>query len=249
MPRLLVATALVCALGLVGCFGSSTGSPQAENSAANSAAGAPGSEAVGKPIAVPASAKPEQVVAVFLDGLRAGDKATTASLLTTKALAETSKRQLSVCPEASPHMQYQITAAEVLADNPNGAHVNVVWTEKYEDGDLSYEVVWVLRRQQEGWRVAGMAMELVPGLGLAFLNFEDPEDMLRKQEEAMAALHPPAAETAAVPPPPQSAVDSTNFQQQPFDANGGGPIPVDPNVPAPLNSQFPVEQPGSRIER
>lgn len=204
MRRLLVIGALVCGMGLVGCGGGdkaaesakadAKGQSQQQGAPANAKAGQPG-----KPVEVPATAKPDQVMAVFLDALKAGDQATTASLLTKKALEETSKRQLSVCPEATPHMQYEISQVGVLADNPNGAHVAVRWTEKYQDGDVSYDVTWVLRRQPEGWRVAGMAMELIPGQGQEFLNFEDPEDMLAKQEAAMAAMNPPAAETAALP--------------------------------------------------
>jgi hypothetical protein len=186
---------------------------------------------------VPASATPDQVVSVFLDALRGGDQATTAALLTGKALDETSKRSLSVCPQASPHMQYQITKAEVLPENPNGAHVNVMWTETYTDGTVSYEVVWVLRRQTEGWRVAGMAIELVPGKGLAFLNFEDPDDMLRKKEEAeqaLAALNPPAAETAALPSD-NSAAPPTEFQP--------------PSGSLQPNSGFPASPAKPRVER
>jgi hypothetical protein len=163
---------------------------------------------------VPASAAPEQVVSVFLDALRAGDQATTAALLTGKALTETSKRNLSVCPQATPNMEYKVMSSEVLPENPSGAHVSVRWTENYSDGNVEYDVVWVLRRQQEGWRIAGMAIELVPGQGLAFLNFEDPDDMIRKQEEAMAALSPPAAETAALPGD-NAATPPTDLQQPP----------------------------------
>ncbi|HEX5102365.1 MAG TPA: hypothetical protein VFV87_01040 [Pirellulaceae bacterium] len=211
--------AFLCGLGLIGCSGSSGTSTTADTDGANSSATPSqgvAAAAAAKPVSVPADAAPDQVVAVFLDALRGGDQATTATLLTAKALAETSKENLSVCPQATPHMQYQIAESQVLPDNPNGAHVKVVWTENYTDGTVSYDVVWVLRRQQEGWRIAGMAIELVPGRGLAFLNFEDPQDMLRKQQEAeleiekaMAAAYPPAAETAALPAAPPVEKPST----------------------------------------
>jgi hypothetical protein len=193
--------AFLVGLGLIGCGGTTTptgqNGPSADPNATTVAA-----KPAGKPVSVPANATPDQVVSVFLDALRGGDQATTAALLTAKALTETSQRNLSVCPQATPNMQYQVTKSEVLPENPSGAHVNVTWSETYPDGTVSYEVVWVLRKQPEGWRVAGMAIELVPGQGLAFLNFEDPDDMIRKQEEAMAALSPPAAKTAAVPSQP-----------------------------------------------
>jgi hypothetical protein len=63
----------------------------------------------------------------------------------------------------------------------------------------SYEVTWVLRKEAAGWRVAGFAAELTPGADRQFLDFEDPEDMIRKQQEAVAT-----AEQAA--PPEQGPV-------------------------------------------
>jgi hypothetical protein len=242
-------------MGLVGCGGSSTPT-QTAGEAAGAGPTQTAAAPAGKAVAVPASAKPEQVVSVFLDALRGGDQATTAALLTAKALAETSQRDLSVCPQATPNMQYKINAAEVLPENPSGAHVNVTWMESYSDGDVSYDVVWVLRKQQEGWRVAGMAIELVPGQGLAFLNFEDPDDMIRKQEEAMAALSPPAAETAALPED-NSGVVPTEFQQPPgqFQPSPGQFQPAPGQFQPPPEQQFvpetasPGVSSGSRIER
>jgi hypothetical protein len=257
MRGTILVSAFLCGMGLVGCGGSSTSTPtagEATGAAATQAAAAPASKAV----AVRASAKPEQVVSVFLDALRGGDQATTAALLTAKALTETSQRELSVCPQATPNMQYTINHSQVLPENPNGAHVNVTWTENYADGTVSYDVVWVLRKQQEGWRVAGMAIELVPGQGLAFLNFEDPDDMIRKQEEAMAALSPPAAETAALPVD-NTGVVPTEFQQPP--GANQTEIPQGQLQPAPgqfqpsAGSQFvpeginPAVPAGNRIER
>jgi hypothetical protein len=52
----------------------------------------------------------------------------------------------------------------------------------------------VLRKETDGWRVAGFAAELTPGAERQFLDFEDPQDMIRKQQEAVAA-----AEKAAPP--------------------------------------------------
>jgi hypothetical protein len=148
-------------------------------------------------VQVAADAAPEQVVTYFLEAIRNGDEATTASLLTTKAREETAKHQMDVAPQSAPGAKYQVAPAQILPDNPDGAHVNSVWTETYPDGTLSYDVVWVLRRQTEGWRIAGMAAELVPNTPMQFLNFEDPADMLKKQEEAAKAAQALMAQQAA----------------------------------------------------
>jgi hypothetical protein len=46
----------------------------------------------------------------------------------------------------------------------------------------SEDVVWVLRREPEGWRIGGVAATPFKGEPPLLLNFEDPEEMLRKQQ-------------------------------------------------------------------
>jgi len=170
----------------------------------------PAQQAIQQPIAVPANAPPETVVMTFLNALRSGDSPTTESLLTGKARQELAKHSLSVDVQPAANATYQVRPAEYLPNDPSGAHVSSVWTEKFDDGDETYEIVWALRRQQDGWRLAGMAMQLVPGQPVQFLNFENPEDMLRKKEEAIATMQAPAAQTAQQPqnlPPAQRPVE------------------------------------------
>jgi hypothetical protein len=160
-------------------------------------------------VAVAADAPPEQVVMVFLNALRGGDSPTTASLLTAKAREELARHELSVDVQSAPGASYQVHPAQLVGGDPNGAHVKCNWTEKYEDGSAEpYEIVWVLRRQQEGWRLAGMAMQLLPGEDPQYLNFEDPPDMLRKKDEAMATLQAATAQTAQQPPAPSQQTPS-----------------------------------------
>jgi hypothetical protein len=179
------------------------------NSSTGQAAAAPGqtqgaqqgqqqAAAPTQPIAVPSNATPDQVVTVFLNAMRSGDSPTTESLLTGKAREELAKHSLSVDVQSAPNATYQVHRAEMLQD-ASGSHVRSVWTERFTDGDETYEIVWALRHQQEGWRVAGMAMELLPGQPIQFLNFEDPADMLHKKEEAIATLQAPAVQTAQQP--------------------------------------------------
>jgi acylphosphatase len=58
-----------------------------------------------------------------------------------------------------------------------------VWSETEANGTTaSTEVIWVLRKQANGWRVAGMATAIEDGQLPILFNFEDPEDMERKRE-------------------------------------------------------------------
>ena len=203
------------AIGLVGCGSSSSAQPTSESPAVEGAAAsevAADEQAASQPVGisaveaakqpsvdVPATATPEQVVQTFLDALKQGDIATKASLLTQRAREETTKEAFEINPQSTPNAEYKVEPAQYLADNPNGAHVTSQWTESYPDGKIEYAVVWVLRKQPEGWRIAGMAIELVPGQPPSFLNFEDAADMAQKYQEAMAATAPAAAEVASQP--------------------------------------------------
>lgn len=203
MRCLTIGTLLAVAIGLAGCS-SKKSVDSANTGAAAPVAAKPQAQGqpriVTQPIAVPATAAPDQVVTVFLNALRSGDSPTTESLLTTRARQELAKHSLSVDVQPAENALYQVRPADILADQ-SGAHVKSVWTEKFDDGDETYEIVWLLRRQAEGWRVAGMAMQLIPGQDMQVLNFEDPADMLRKKEEAIASMQQPAAETAQQPQP------------------------------------------------
>ena len=58
-----------------------------------------------------------------------------------------------------------------------------VWTEADADGQrVSTDVIWVMRKQQNGWRVAGMATPVEEGQLPLLFNFEDPENMLKNKE-------------------------------------------------------------------
>ena len=182
-----------------------------------------------QPAHVAVEASPDQVVTVFLNAIRSGDEATTGHLLTDKARQETAKAGYSVAPQSAPNTSYKVAPAVILPDNPNGAHVTSTWTEAYQeqqaDGSIatqthSYDVVWVLRREQPGWRVAGMAIEIVPGEQPAFMNFEDPADMDRKYQAAVAAEQAPAPQ--AQPGQEAGAVGSIEAAQQLQPPTGGG---------------------------
>ncbi|HEY2415027.1 MAG TPA: hypothetical protein VGI40_22475 [Pirellulaceae bacterium] len=189
---------------MIGCTKPSSSTGQAAAQPTQAQATQPAQQpaaAPTQPVAVPSNATPDQVVTVFLNAMRSGDSPTTESLLTGKAREELAKHSLSVDVQSAPNATYQVHRAEILQD-ASGAHVRSVWTERFNDGDETYEIVWALRHQQEGWRVAGMAMELLPGQPMQFLNFEDPADMLHKKEQAIAALQAPAVQTAQQPQQP-----------------------------------------------
>ena len=139
---------------------------------------------------------PDQIVESFLAAVRAGDEAATSDLLTDKAREETAKHNLVVRPPGTPSAKFVVGELQYIDENKTGAHVNTVWTETIPQTDggqqvVTYDVVWALRRESHGWRVAGIATEIIEGQAPVFLNFEDPGDMLSKwrRAEEIAARH------------------------------------------------------------
>jgi ketosteroid isomerase-like protein len=138
---------------------------------------------------VVAHSSPADAVAAFYEALRKGDDSAIAGLLTEKAKAETAKSGLGIQSQASQGLRYEIRETEFVTEALDGAYVSSLWTEPGPDGQLvSTEVVWVLRKEQGGWRVSGMATPLADGQTPLLFNFEDPEDMQEKKAYAEAHL-------------------------------------------------------------
>lgn len=119
---------------------------------------------------------PNEVVSKFLTSLRTGDDALAAALLTDKARAETAKHDLKVQPPGSPSAEFRVGNTTVT---PYGVNVESHWSESDgQGGRVQYELVCVLRKEPNGWRVAG----LIPSTGTqtTYLNFEKPEEMMKE---------------------------------------------------------------------
>jgi hypothetical protein len=141
---------------------------------------------------------PEQVVTEFLNAMKTGNDGVAAGLLTATARDETGKHQLAVQPPGSPTAEYEIGEGELSADDPEVAQVGCVWTEKDAQGaDHSEQVVWVLRKHEEGWRVFGMATQMPTREAPVFFNFEDPAEMTALMETISQEMA--AAESQADP--------------------------------------------------
>jgi hypothetical protein len=198
-------TVLFAAAVLAGC--SKTASTPSAN---EQAAQQPAAPVFTEPKQVPTEATPDQVVSVFLDSMKVGDAPTIEALLTTKAREETRRHQMPVEPMAAPNAQFQVGAPAYLPMNPDGAHVQAQWVETDGTNNYTHSVIWVLRRETAGWRIAGFAIELIAGQGPQFLNFEDPADMMNKYKEAVAAseaaAQQPAAQQATQPASPTAPV-------------------------------------------
>jgi hypothetical protein len=131
-----------------------------------------------------AKAEPAKAAVVaFLEAIKRGDDGAARGLLTKVARLKTEELGISVAPPVADTATYSVREAEVVGDSDDLVHVGTTWTDVDGEGfKTSENVVWVVRLDPEGWRVVGMAMRVFEDMAPLLLNFEDPEDMLAKQE-------------------------------------------------------------------
>jgi len=210
-------------------------------------------------------AQPEEVLQQFLTSVKAGDKAKAENLLTTLAREKTAAEGIGIGNLSNAGVSFEIQGVQplVMPDGKEAAHVSCVFTEKQEDGKSeSHNIIWALRKETVGWRVAGMAWTPFAGEPPIFMDFEDPADMLRKQEllaeEQERRANPqstkPATTVAGTPasgtPVAGSPINGTPAMTQPNPVAGqmspgviqaGNTSPVTTNPAAiDLNPQPPV---------
>ena len=145
---------------------------------------APENQAQAQPKAPPVP--PEVVTREFLEAVRTGDHVKADSLLTD--LAEKTKQvDLVLAPSASQTAKYEVGEQEIIEGQV--AHVESFWTDIGDDGKpRTIPFVWALRLDTNGWRIGGVASKLFDDVPLLLLNFEDPADMLHKQEQLEAEM-------------------------------------------------------------
>ncbi len=131
---------------------------------------------------------PAAATAEFLEAVRTGnDKAATA-MLSTLARQKNAALNRSVTPPASDTAKFVIGKVDYVSDD--GARVACTWSDLDSDGQLKAdEAIWVLRREAEGWRIVGLAIQIFPDESPLVLKFEDPEDMQRKQQWVREEMH------------------------------------------------------------
>jgi hypothetical protein len=117
----------------------------------------------------------------FLNALRTGNDEKASGMLSSFAREKASAANLSITRPASDTARFTLGTVEYIGED--GARVESTWTDVDEEGQShSDNAIWVLRHEAVGWRVAGVAATIFPGEPPLLLNFEDPEDMLKKQQ-------------------------------------------------------------------
>ena len=156
------------AVGMVGCSDPGAASRPSDATADSSAIQA---------------TNPAEAVYHFLEAVRQGNDAAAGSLLTDAARKKTAEMDMVVAPPGSDTASFEV--GEVQMDGQNGARVASAWSDVDHEGSRrTDQITWILRRESQGWRIAGMAAQVFPDQDPIVLNFEDPQEMLRKQRMA-----------------------------------------------------------------
>lgn len=146
---------------------------------------------------------PDVTVYKFLEAVRTGVDTVASEMLTPLARQKTAEKGRQVAPPGSDTASFTVDEVDIV--DPTEAHVASTWTDLGDDGQPhTDEIVWFVRQTPEGWRIQGMATAPFPELPPLILNFEDPDDMDRKEmayEAEIVRRQQAAAATAQNPAP------------------------------------------------
>ena len=135
---------------------------------------------------------PQDVVNRFLDAARNREQDVVEQLLTQAARTEAKRAELTIEPPGTPAMVYEVAQAEYPTEDSKIAYVKVKWTETDDkDAEVS-EILWILRKESVGWRVAGMSVPQDDDERPYTLSFEKPADMLEIKRHVQLEPETPA---------------------------------------------------------
>jgi hypothetical protein len=206
----------------VGCSKSSQPAPVAVD------AGTPPAHVEVPPRGMPdRDATPDQVVTVFLNAAQSGNATLLSALLSTIARAETAKHNMNLQLDSAQSAKFQVGKYEYVTPEKDGAHVECIWTDQSPDGTAQKNtVIWVLRKEDAGWRVVGMISRPFPDLRPVVLNYEDIPSFVAErnfimQEESRREAEQQRQESQKkmMKPLTASATPSSNAVTQPTAGN------------------------------
>lgn len=138
---------------------------------------------------------PDAAVYDFMEAVRTGDDETAGRLLTPLARQKVAEHHMVVAPPGTDTARFEISRTE--PSSPSTAQVAVMWTDLDESGkSRTDQIVWLAKRVEEGWRISGVAAPVFDREPPIELNFEDPADMVRKQQAVREEMRKRAQQQA-----------------------------------------------------
>jgi hypothetical protein len=154
---------------------------------------------------------PSDAVAVFLEAVRTGNDQQAAAMLTPLARQKTAEKDMVVAPPGSATAKFKVGNFEFITPEKNAAHVWCSWSDVIDDQGHTRtdDIIWALRLEPDGWRIAGMVLKIYADQPPLVLNFEDPDDMIRKQQMLQTVETDPSGAQPAGAQPQASRPEQT----------------------------------------
>ena len=122
---------------------------------------------------------PEDVCRVFVKALSAGDHIAASKMLTNVAQIETARANLELESPGSVNAIWEVLEAEYATAEKKIAQVRCLLKEP--DSRESAHLTWLMRLQDNGWKISGMSIQISGTGDVDLLSFENPLDLQRVQ--------------------------------------------------------------------
>ena len=162
----------------VGCGGTTNSSTASKSSGSSATSGTENS--VSSVQVVPGQGtEPGQCVAIFLDSLRSGDEESANGVLTAKAREELAKTPYEMQPLGTPEGAFEVGRVGYPYEEKDIALVECQWTEPSAPGEppLTMDIVCEVRKETEGWRIAGLVVTSPGSEETLVLDFENANSL------------------------------------------------------------------------
>jgi hypothetical protein len=115
-----------------------------------------------------------EIVSKFMTAMFQGESQTIRALLTPTARQKGKELGIHFAPQTTHTASFTID--QTIPQGENCVYVHTTLTDLNEKGEKeSVEIIWIVAKNQEGWRISGAAVALFDGQDKTLLNFEDPE--------------------------------------------------------------------------
>jgi hypothetical protein len=115
-----------------------------------------------------------EIVSKFMTAMFQGESQTIRALLTPTARQKGEEMGIPFAPKTTHTASFTID--QTIPQGKHCAYVHTTLTDLNEKGEKeSVEIVWIVAKHKEGWRISGAAVALFDGQDKTLLNFEDPE--------------------------------------------------------------------------
>jgi hypothetical protein len=98
--------------------------------------------------------------------------------MTEKARSETTSQNINFELESYQNATFEVGETEYLSAEKNTAHVGCKWTDHDGDASFSHDVIWVMRKEEPGWRVVGMITRPFPDQPPVAFDYENVKELM-----------------------------------------------------------------------